>query len=140
MHPSLGWAVAGIALVMIEMAAGTFFLLWFGVGAFLTAVFAVFVKASWAQYVFFALVSIVLVLLTRRWAARLTGPAARAANMDALVGQEGRVIEVIDGPGGRGTIRVAGETWLVETQGGAPLKQGQTVVVRTAKGNTLIVE
>jgi membrane protein implicated in regulation of membrane protease activity len=140
MHPSLWWALLGVALMVIEMAATTFFLIWFGVGAFLTALFSLFVPAIWAQYTFFAVASVLLVAATRRWAHRLTGPAVRPANMDALVGQEGHVIELEDSAKGKVVIKVAGETWRAETEDVSPLELGAVVTVKATRGNTLILK
>jgi membrane protein implicated in regulation of membrane protease activity len=140
MHPSIWWALLGVALMVIEMAATTFFLLWFGVGAFLTALFSLFVPTVWAQYTFFAVASVLLVAATRRWAQRLTGPAARPANMDALVGQEGRVIELVDGAKGLAVVKVAGETWRAETEDSSPLEAGAPVTVKATRGNTLVLK
>ena len=140
MQPSIWWVLAGVAFMVVEMAAATFFLIWFGVGAFLTAIFSLFVKTPWAQYTFFAVSSVLLVVVSRRWTQRLSGPSARAANMDALAGQEGLVIELLDGAKGCVVIKVAGETWRAETEDASPLKQGQNVTVKAAKGNILILK
>lgn len=140
MSPSIWWVVVGIALLALEMATGTLFALCLGAGALLTAAFSYFVDKDIYQYSFFAAASVILTLLSRPLAAKFSGSASRPSNMDALIGQKGRVEKLVDGKKGIGFAKVSGEIWRVETEDGTPLKQDAELTVLSVNGNTLKVK
>lgn len=140
MSPSVWWAALGVALIAVEMATGTLFVLWFGIGALLTALFAYFFPSDLHQYIFFASSSVLLVVSLRPWVSRLSGKAARGANMDELIGKSGRVEELVDGKSGRGYVKFGGELWRVQTEDASPLKMGAEVEVVSVEGNVLKVK
>jgi len=60
-------------------------------------------------------------------------------NVDALVGQRGRVTQTFD-PGLRlGRVAVGGDDWRAETTTDQPLREGDLVEVVSVESNTLIV-
>ncbi len=140
MSPSVWWVVVGVALVALEMATGTLFALCLGVGALLTAAFSVFVEKDLYQYSFFALSAVILTILSRPLAARFSRSVIRPSNMDALVGQKGRVEKLADGKKGIGFAKIGGEVWRVETEDGAHLKVDGEITVLSVNGNTLKVK
>jgi len=140
MNPSIWWVAVGIALVALEMATGTFFALCLGVAALLTAGFSYFVERDVHQYAFFATSAVILTLLSRPLAARFSRSPSRPSNIDALVGQKGRVEKIVDAKKGLGFVKVGGEVWSFVAEDGARLKVGGEVTILSVSGNILKVE
>ncbi|HVM32523.1 MAG TPA: NfeD family protein [bacterium] len=138
MGPALWWGLLAVVMFTLEVATASFFFLWIGAGAVLTAVASFWLGPDWAQYACFALSSILLVAVSRRWAAKISGKSSRLANVDSLVGQEGRVTQVLSPAKVYATVE--GESWLVEALDGRPLALGDLVSVREVRSNRLMVE
>ncbi len=137
MHPALLWMIAGLALLIVELVVGSFFLMWIGAGALLTALVAVFVPSAWVQWLFFALASIVLLLATRPLARSIHGRVTVPSNVDSLKGQEGQVLEEINPRLNTGRIRVRSDEWRARSAEIIPV--GAHVVIDGIEGTTLQV-
>ncbi|WP_037493720.1 NfeD family protein [Sneathiella glossodoripedis] len=134
------WWTLAIILVILEIFAPTFFLLWLGVAAALVG-FAVlfFPSMSWEyQWGLFALFSIVSLLLARMFLKRNPGVEdnfklnQRGAQ---YVGRTFTLVEAIDN--GRGKIHVDDSQWTVS---GPELPAGSKVTVTGHDGTLLIVD
>ncbi|HET9870178.1 MAG TPA: NfeD family protein [bacterium] len=139
MVPAIWWGLLAVSLFIAEVATASFFFLWIGAGAAVTALASFFVGPDWAQCLVFLLTSIFLVAVSRPWAARISPKTARLANVDSLVGQEGRIARPLRAPGQAYAV-VEGESWRVEEASGKSLKAGDRVKVREVRSNQLIVE
>ncbi len=140
------WVGLGIVLLAIEVAVGTFDLLWVAAGAFLTALFALLVPApvgGWeGQLTFFGVVAIAFVISGRtlfkglRSARNTTHPNLndRLANM---VGQHGRAATAFVDK--RGKVKVGDTVWLAEQADGAMIAEGDAIVIVAAEGGLLKV-
>jgi len=137
MHPALMWMIAGLALLITELVAGSFFLMWIGAGALLTALLAVFLPATWVQWLFFALASLVLLLATRPLARKLHGGVTLPSNVDSLKGLEGLVLEEINPRLNTGRIRVRSDEWRARSA--AVIAPGTHVIIDGIEGTTLQV-
>lgn len=139
LHPVVWWIVTAVVFFILELTTASFFL-WIGAGALLTAILSIFVDIAWVEYVFFALSSLLLIILSRRWARLLSGKASRPSNVDALIGQTGIVMKVHPDIPWQGYVKVNGEMWKAESDSQQPLvKQGQ-VTVMEAHSNVLRVK
>src|SRR5580693_1489193 len=114
MHPVVWWIATAVVLFILELMTASFFFLWIGAGAVLTALLSVFVETAWIEYATFAGSSILLVALSRRWAPRLSGKSGRAANVDALIGQTAIVTKVEKSQPSQGYVKVNGEVWKAQ--------------------------
>ena len=137
--PGWLWAIAGIVLLIAEVIAPGFFLVFIGAAAIATGLFTVlFDLGLGAQLGLFAIYAIVFVLVFKRWYGEPDGPAAdpllndRAAR---LVGRSVEVVEAVDDHGGR--VRVGDSEWSAR---GGPAEPGEKVRVTSIDGNCLIVE
>jgi membrane protein implicated in regulation of membrane protease activity len=137
MHPALMWMIAGLALLIVELMAGSFFLMWIGAGALLTALLAVFVRVAWVQWLFFALASLVLLLATRPLARKLHGGVTLPSNVDSLKGMEGQVLEEINFRLNTGRVRVRSDEWRARSA--EVIAPGTHVVIDGIEGTTLQV-
>lgn len=133
------WLVVAIIFIIGEMFTEGFFLLWFGVGAMVSALAAFLGYGDdVTQWTAFLLTSAILVLLTRPFAARITKTAPRMAAVDALIGKKARVIEEINGDKNTGRIVFKGDDWKAEAS--EVISKGEMVEIKGIEGTHAIVE
>jgi inner membrane protein len=140
------WLGIGIVLLTLEVAVGTFDLLWIAIGAFVTAVFALIVPApigNWqGQLTFFGVVAIAFVVSGRTLFKGLRQRATSHPNLNErlakMVGQQGEAATGFDG--GRGKVKIGDSVWLAQQTGGEPIAEGDKIVVAGADGTTLKVK
>ncbi len=140
MHPVVWWIATAVVFFILELTTASFFFLWIGAGAVVTALLSLMVNTAWIEYTTFAGSSILLVVLSRRWAPRMSGKIQRPANIDALITQTGIITKVDDHASFTGYVKVGGEFWKAESQDQKPLKVDEKVSVVAVKGNTLVVK
>lgn len=135
------WAGLTLVLLIAEIFVPGFFLFCLGIGCAGAGVVAGLGGGAAAQLVAFSALSLVAfftlrpLLMKRFWKADQV-----RTNMDALVGQRGRVTQDFE-PGLRlGRVAVAGDDWRAETHSDSPLRVGDTIVVVRVDSNTLIVK
>ena len=133
------WAIGGVLLLIAELLAPGFFLVFVGVAALLTGLFTLLFDLGTApQLALFALYTAVAVFAGRRWYGQpalpegdglVNEPAAR------LVGRTVAVVEAVDEHGGR--VRVGDGEWSAR---GGPAAAGERVTITGVEGNCLTVE
>jgi membrane protein implicated in regulation of membrane protease activity len=140
MHPVVWWIATAVVFFILELTTASFFFLWIGAGAVVTALLSLVVNMAWVEYATFAGSSILLVALSRRWAPRFSGKVQRSSNIDALIGQTAIVTKVDDHNSFMGYAKVDGEIWKAESEDQKPLKVDGKVSVVAVKGNILVVK
>lgn len=139
MSPALLWMIAGLAMLIIEVVVGTFFLMWVGAGALITAVAALlFPGMVWLQWLIFAVVSSVLLAVSRPFARSLHARVTVPSNVDGLIGQQAVVLQTIDGHANTGRIRIRSEEWRARSDSVIP--DDEKVVITGIEGTTLLVK
>jgi membrane protein implicated in regulation of membrane protease activity len=137
--PGWLWAIGGILLLIAEVLAPGFFLVFIGAAAVATGLFTVlFGLGLSAQLGLFAIYAIVAVLAGRRWYAQPAGPGADALlNEPAgrLIGRSAQAVTAIDEHGGR--VRLGDSEWSAR---GGPAAPGDRVRIAAVEGNCLIVD
>ncbi|MCB1182058.1 NfeD family protein [bacterium] len=141
--PELIWFVAGLALILSEFMLPGIILVFFGAGAWLTALTSwLGLTPGWtSQMLTFAVSSVVLlVILRRRFRTRFFGYVGAdqdpAANLDDLAGHEVVVRGAIPA-GGSGEVEYKGANW--KARSADALVDGQTAVIVRTDGITLMV-
>ncbi len=133
------WAIGGVLLLIAEVMAPGFFLVFIGAAAVATGLFTVlFDLGLSAQLGLFALYSLVAVLAGRRWYGEPDGASADPLLNDRtarLIGRSFEVVTAIDEHDGR--VRVGDSEWSAR---GGPAEPGDRVRVTSVEGNCLIVE
>ncbi len=127
------WVGLGIVLMTIEVAVGTFDLLWVSIGALLTALFALVVPlpaGGWqGQMAFFGIVAIAFVISGRTLFKGLRRGHTSHPNLNDrlanMVGQHGEAATGFDDQ--RGKVKVGDTVWLAE--GEAVIHEGDRIVV-----------
>ena len=85
------WAFAAIALIGLEIATTALVSIWFAVGALAAFITAIATDAVWVQLVVFAVVSTLMLVLTRPFVKRFLKERKTATNADSLIGQVAEV-------------------------------------------------
>ena len=137
-EPGWWWAIGGLLLLIAEVIAPGFFLIFVGAAAVATGLFALlFGFGIEAQLILFALYTAVAVTAGRRFYARPRGGHVASLNdrPAQLVGRRVTVTAAIDAE--RGRVRLADSEWSAR---GGPAAVGDTVVIRRVEGNCLIVD
>ena len=136
------WIVVGLVLVLAEMVIPGFFLLWFGVGAFLASLLAFLGLSRNIQSVVFLASSCVLLIFSRTIfkSVLLRAPERVATNMEALRGRSGITVKAIEGTLTPGEVKVGGEMWAAVCDDGTQIAEGAKVEVLEVVGNKVRVK
>jgi membrane protein implicated in regulation of membrane protease activity len=135
------WAGLALVLMIAEIFVPGFFLLCLGIGCAGASVIGALGFGPSVQLLVFSALSLVAfftvrpLLMKRMW----TGPDVKT-NVDALVGQHGKVSQDFD-PGLRlGRVAVGGDDWRAESVNDQPLRTGDLIKVVRVESNTLVVK
>jgi membrane protein implicated in regulation of membrane protease activity len=138
-EPGWIWAIAGVLLLIAEILAPGFFLVFVGAAAIATGLFTLLFDLGLpAQLVLFALYSVLAVMIGKRWYGEpdaadqrhtINEPAKR------LIGKTVTAVTDVDDHGGR--VRVGDGEWNAR---GGPAAAGDRVTVTGIDGNCLMVE
>jgi membrane protein implicated in regulation of membrane protease activity len=135
------WAATAIVLLIAEIFVPGFWLFCISMGCFAASAAAGVGLGLSAQLIACTIVSLVAfvalrpLLMKRMW----KGSDVRT-NVDALVGQRGRVSQDFE-PGLRlGRVAVGGDDWRAECTNDRALRTGDLVEVLRVESNTLIVK
>lgn len=107
------WIFIAIVFVILELITATFFLVWFGVGSVVAAILNYLGFDIYVQFAGFVIVSFVLVLLTRRFADRITPESSKKTTAERLIGKNAKVLRQIDE--NTFVVSVNGEEWSAHT-------------------------
>lgn len=136
----LVWMVIAAAFVIGEIFTLGFFLLWFGIGAAVAGIMAIFgLGGSW-QWGAFAIVSGVLFVLSRRFAERFSKKQPPGIGADRFIDKKGVVLEEVDNIKNSGRIRMGKEEWRAESDTGAVIPVGKEVRVTKLVGTHVVIK
>ncbi len=132
------WIALGLVLIAIEVAVGTYDLLFIGLAALATAAFMSLAPAGmtgWeGQLGFFAVATLVLIVLGRTVFSGMRSKKNDAPNLNnrtgAMVGRKGSVVRNFES--GAGRIRIGDSEWSAESTDGSNFTAGDTVTVESA--------
>ena len=133
------WAIGGLLLLIAEMVAPGFFLVFVGVAAIATGMFTLLFDLGLApQLVLFVVYTALAVLAGKRWSAQpVHGDVEHSLNDPSrrLIGKTVIVVEAVDEHSGR--VRVGDGEWPAR---GVSAAAGERVKVIGVDGNCLSVE
>ena len=133
------WIIIAAVFIVGEIYTMGFFLLWFGVGALVAAVFALAGLSTGWQLAAFVVVSGVLFAVSRRFAERFSKKQPPGIGADRFIGLEGVVLEEIDNMKDTGRVRLKKEEWRAESDSGEVIPEGARVEVTRMDGTHLVV-
>jgi membrane protein implicated in regulation of membrane protease activity len=133
------WMIGGVVLLIAEVLAPGFFLLFVGVAAMLTGLFVLLFGLGLAPALaLFAIYTALAVYAGRKIYANRPVPASSRNLNDRsaqLIGRGALAVTAIDKHGGR--VRLGDGEWSAR---GGPVQPGERVEVIGVEGNCLIVE
>ena len=133
------WMALAALFIIGEIFTAGFFILWFGIAALVAGVLALLgIGAGW-QWGSFIVISLVLFLVSRRFAERLTKKQPPGIGADRFINKEGLVLEEIDNAENRGRVRMDREEWRAQSESGERINVGAKVKVTRIEGTHLIV-
>ena len=139
LEPGWLWMIGGVVLLIAEIIAPGFFLLFIGAAALATGAFALlFDLGTASQLALFALYALLAVMIGRRFYANADVDGSDGLLNDRsaqLVGKVVAVVAAIDEHGGR--VRVGDSEWNAR---GGPAQPGDRVRITGVDGNCLKVE
>lgn len=135
------WLIAMVVLLVIEGIVPGLVSIWFAVGALAALIAALVGAPLWLQLLWFVLVSVAALVLTRPLARKYINARVKPTNADMLIGKDCVVTEEIDNLRGTGAVSVGGKIWtarMAEADGKAA--RGEVRKVLRIEGVKLIVE
>lgn len=138
MSPALGWLIAGLVLLILEVFIGSFFLMWIGAGALLTALAALLFTQAWVQWLVFAVVSAILLAVSRPFVRSIHARVTVPSNVDSLIGQQAVVLQKIDDQANTGRVRIRSDEWRARSD--SVIEADSRVIVTGVEGTTLLVK
>ena len=139
LDPGWVWLIGGVLLLIMEVIAPGFFLVFIGAAAIATGLFTVlFGLGTVPQLALFALYALLAVLVGRRFYANRHSDSADPLLNDRAGRLIGRVVTVVvDVDEHHGRVRVADSEWSAR---GGPAAAGERVRITGVDGNCLTVE
>ena len=141
MDMTVVWLIAMITLLVVEGLVPGLISIWFALGALAALVSALLHAPLWLQIVWFLVVSIAALALTRPLAKKYINSKTQPTNADMLIGRECVVRENIDNVLGTGAVSVDGKVWTARTESDdTKAQEGSRAVVVRIEGVKLIVK
>ena len=137
------WIVLGVALIIAEIFTFGFVLFCFGIGALAAALVGGLGFGVASQFLAFAIVSIILTVMSRTIFAKYFSHDENTLKMgiDALPGQIGTVTIGSRGALNEGAVKVYGSTWTAfPVNSETSLLEGEKVEVVRVQGSSIYVQ
>ena len=134
------WAVAVVAFIILELVTVGLASIWFALGALCALIAALLGAPLWLQIVWFVIISIATLLLTRPLAKKYINSRTMATNADRVIGSRAVVKERIDELAGTGAVLADGKMWSARTADGSCVDPGEVVTIREIRGVKLVVD
>lgn len=136
MTPELGWLLAGLALIAVELMSGTFYLLILGVAALIGAGVAFAGGGFWLQATVVAIAAVAGSIAVRQ---RRAAAAARARTRSMDVGQEVTLESWVNEAQHLARVRYRGTLWDAEVDRKEPVSPGTVLYIHDLEGSRLKV-
>lgn len=133
------WMIIAALFIVGEIFTQGFFILWFGIGAGIAGILALFGLGFGWQLAAFVVVSGVLFIISRRFAERFSKKQPPGIGADRFIGLEGIVLEEIDNAKNTGQVRVQKDEWRANSATGEIIPKGKRVKVIRMDGTHLVV-
>ncbi len=137
MSDYLMWLIAGLALIIIEVTSGTFYLLVLGIAAFAGALATYLGAGALAQVACVGILAAIGLVAVNRWRQSLPTTTPQDHSLD--VGQVVTLESWLDQNSKRVRVKYRGSTWDAELIGDANVQLNDMLYIRSAEGSELRV-
>lgn len=134
------WAVAIAVFVILELSTVGLTSIWFALGSLCALIAALLGAHVWLQIVWFVIISVAALILTRPLVKKYINGKTYATNADRVIGSRAVVKERIDGITGTGAVLADGKMWSARSADGSVIEVDTTVTVQEIQGVKLVVE
>lgn len=136
----IGWLILAGFLLILEFFTEGFLICWFGVGALAAMTVSFFAAENYLlQIITFFVVSLILVLCTRKFAKKVE-PHTSSSNVYSILGKEALVTAEIDNTAGKGQIKVDGDIWSAKSESGENISVNSKVEILKIDGVKVVVK
>ena len=129
--------IAGVLLVILEMATPAMFFLNLALACFLTALVSLYTTDFTILSVVWVISSLLLIFLFRPLMVRKNHAEVSTTGMGRYVGAKAKVLEDINSQGG--VVSVFDERWNAVSSDGNSIAKGETVIIEKHENLTLYV-
>ena len=134
------WLAVFVIMVIIEAMTIALVSIWCGISALIMIFLSRTEMPFKWQLLIFLLISVVLMLFTRPFFVKKLKLGKNNMNTESIEGTKMKVIEPIS-QFQKGTVRAQnGVVWNAESTDEEPLASGDICIVKSVKGNTLVVQ
>ena len=134
------WVAAIVVFVVVEIATVGLASIWFALGSLCALIAALLGAKLWLQIVWFFIISVAALILTRPLVKKYINGKTHATNADRVLGTTAVVTEDIDNLAGTGAVQTDGKVWSARSADGENIPAGEHVLIREIQGVKLIVE
>jgi membrane protein implicated in regulation of membrane protease activity len=134
------WMAIAAFFVIAEIFTMGFALLWFGIGAAVAGILALFGFGVGWQLASFIVVSGVLFAISRSFAEKFTKKQPPGVGADRFIQKKGVVTEEIDNVKNTGRVRVGKDEWRADSDTDEVIPVGKIVEVTSVDGTHLVVK
>ena len=141
MQTTVIWLGLFVLFLVIEIITMGLTTIWFAGGALIAFLVAILGLGPEVQIVVFAIVSLILLSVTRPLAMKYFNQDRQKTGAELLIGQKALVLEDIDTLAAKGRVEVRGQEWAAKTD--APdgkIPKNTVVVIEGIQGVKLIVK
>lgn len=137
----IGWLILSGFLLILEFFTEGFLVCWFGVGALAAMAVSFFATENYLlQIITFLVVSLILVLCTRKFARKFEPHTTPTSNVYSILGKEAIVTTAIDNVTGKGQIKIDGDIWSAKSESGESIPQNSKVEILKIEGVKAVVK
>lgn len=138
---SIYWLGLLVLLIVIEIGTMGLTTIWFAGGSVAGFIASILGGNVAVQVILFFVVSVLLLVFTRPFAARYINQNKVRTNVDGLIGKRAVVTQRIDNLAASGEAYLEGKTWMARTEDdNVTISEERTVIVLKISGVKLIVK
>ena len=133
------WLAAAVVFGVVEALTAGLVSIWFVAGSAVALIGAFLGAGLGVQTALFVLVSAAALAVTRPLVRRYTAGKAVPTNLDRVLGDSGKVTEIINNENSTGAVYVDGKTWTARSDDGSVIPAGTVVEILRMEGVKLFV-
>ena len=134
----IAWLVVLVLSIIIESATLALVSIWFIPASIVSLVLALCNVPLWVQVIAFVVISIGTLTFLRPVFKKMLKIKTTPTNADALIGQQGIVVEEINNIEAQGAVKIDGQVWSARSSDGENIAEGEVVTVSSIEGVKLI--
>ena len=134
------WAVLLMLFTVIEIVTPQMTTIWLAASSGVALIKAFFLPdVIWLQILVFVLVSVILLIFTRKLSQRILKGKKKRLNADRCIDQQAVVTEDINNLLGKGQVNIKGAIWTARSENDEIIQKGELVTVKRIEGVKVIV-